>query len=1060
LSLAGAAKVTERRPKAKTRADAKRTSERLEAIRIRLLGGFKVTVGARNIEEGAWRRRKSANLVKLLALAAGNRLHREHVMYTLWPELGISAASNNLRQTLHTTRLTLDPTMGSRYLASRDASLVLCPESSLWVDVEAFEEAARTARRSREPAIYRAALDLYTGELLPTDRYEEWSEEPRRRLQETHLSLLLGLAHLHEELADYDSAIEALRRVVSEEPTREEAHAGLMRLYALVGNNGEALAQYGRLEESLSRALGTEPAASSRAIREEIAAGRFPPTEGQSFDSLPEEPSDTGKHNLPASRSTFVGRETELRNVKRDLAMTRLLTLTGAGGCGKTRLALEVARELVGAYPDGVWLVELAPLSEGALVAHAVAAALGVQEQPDRSLTDTLVNFLRDKRVLLVIDNCEHLVDAVARFVDALLNSCPHLRVLATSRESLNVEGELNWLVPSLSVPSLGQSPRVGELAGYESVRLFMERARLRNPAFSLTSENAHVVARICERLDGIPLAIELAAARVGLSVEQIAARLDDSLRLLTAGSRTASPRQRTLRGTLDWSQALLSEPERRLFCRLSVFAGGWTLQAAEVVGAGDTEQGEVLDLLSRLVDKSLVVGEATGLGGVRYKMLEPIRQYAREKLEEGGDAEEVRRQHASFFLALAEEAEPRLRGPEDMEWLERLEVEHDNMRAALSWAMEQEEADELGLRLAGALWLFWEGHGHYGEGHRWLEQVLARDSQVSAAARAKALEGVGWLIFESDERDEAVTAAREGLKLSDEAGLGGAVRAKFLDILGWKAMQQGDRERAKELLEESLKLRRDAKDELGIADALLGLGGAFDSPDDRKRAKELHEEGIVLCRELGYVPTLARHFYSLGYTLLLEGDYERARSNYRESLMLCKKLGTMTVASESLEGLACVCVAEGATKRASRLFGAAEALREAVGIEHMPEEDIWREPYLAAARSRLDEASWEEAWAEGRVMSMEQAIEYALSEEKLVTPPSPESEQPSSDEPPSLTRREKEVAILVGRGLTNRQIASELVLSEHTVHHHVTNILRKLKLRSREQISSRLDDK
>jgi DNA-binding SARP family transcriptional activator len=273
--------VTDRRPKTKMRERAKGTSERLEAIRIRLLGGFQVTVGARTIEDGAWRLRKAANLVKLLALAAGNRLHREQVMDTLWPELGISAASNNLRQTVHTARRTLDPTMGSHYLASRDESLVLCPESSLWVDVDAFEEAARTARRSHEPALYRAALDLYTGELLPTDRYEEWAEEPRRRLQETHLSLLLGLAHLHEELADYDSAIEALRRVVSEEPTREEAHAGLMRLYALVGKDGEALAQYGRLEETLSRALGTEPAASSRALREEIAAGRFPPTEGR-----------------------------------------------------------------------------------------------------------------------------------------------------------------------------------------------------------------------------------------------------------------------------------------------------------------------------------------------------------------------------------------------------------------------------------------------------------------------------------------------------------------------------------------------------------------------------------------------------------------------------------------------------------------------------------------------------------------------------------------------------------------------------------------------------------
>jgi predicted ATPase/DNA-binding SARP family transcriptional activator/DNA-binding CsgD family transcriptional regulator len=1071
--------------------------KRSKAIRVWLLGGFRVSVGSRTITRESWRLRKAAALVKLLALAPGHRLHREQAMDLLWPDLGGEAASNNLRQTLHAARRALDPERGYLDLASQDESLVLSPRGNLWVDVEAFEEAAATAHRARDPAAYRLAIELYAGDLLPGNRYEEWAQEPRRRLQERYLSLLLGLAHLHEELADYDSAIEALRRVVSEEPTREEAHAGLMRLYALVGNNQEALAQYGRLEEVLSRALGTEPAASSRALREEIAAGRFPPTERQSLISPPKRSPDAAKHNLPATRSSFVGRETELRNIKRDLAMTRLLTLTGAGGCGKTRLALEVARELVGAYPDGVWLVELAPLSEGAPVAHALASVLGVKEQADRSLTDTLVAFLRAKRTLLVLDNCEHLVDAVARLADTFLNSCLDLRVLATSRESLNVEGELNWLVPSLSVPSLLQSPTMEELEGYESVRLFVERARHRNPAFSLTPENAQGVTRICGRLDGIPLAIELAAARVGLSVEQIAQRLDDSLRLLTAGSRTASPRQRTLRGTLDWSYALLSVPEREVFCRLSVFAGGWTLQAAEAVGAGGTELGDVLDLLSSLVDKSLVVAEATGGGGVRYRMLEPIRQYAREKLEEGGDAEEVRRQHASFFLVLAEEAEPRLRGPEDMEWLERLENEHDNMRAALSWALEQEEANELGLRLAGALWLFWKEHGHYGEGHSWLEQVLARGGQASAAARAKALEGVGWLIFDSDESDETVKAAREGLKLSDEAGLGGAVRAKFLELLGWKASWQGDDERAMELLEECLKLRRDAEDEFSIADALLGLAIALYTPDDRNRSKELYKEGIVLCRKLGYMPTLARHLYSLGFCLLLEGDYERgaalneeaaallrergyqsdleytldhlgwvalfkgdherASSYHRESLMFCKEFGNKIIASKSLEGLACICVAEGATERATRYFGAAEALGEAIPFHHHPEEDAWREPYLAAARSRLDEASWEEAWAEGRAMSMDQAIDYAISEQKPPASLSPESLRPSSEEPPTLTPREKELALLITHGLTTRQIASELVLSQHTVDKHVKNILKKLDLHSRKQVADRL---
>src|SRR5215216_4419548 len=1075
------------------------TGRKPGAVRIRLLGGFEVSVGARTIEEDAWRLRKAANLVKLLALAAANRLHREQVMYTLWPELGIRAASNNLRQTAHSARRTLDPSMGSRYLASRDESLVLCPESSLWVDLDAFEEAARSARRSREPALFRVALDLYSGELLPTDRYEEWAEEPRRRLKERYLSLLQGLAHLHEELADYDSAIDTLRRVVLEEPIREEAHVGLMRLYALVGNNKEALAQYGRLEETLSRALGTEPAASSRALREEIVARRFPPTEGQSLASPPEGPPDAGRHNLPAPKSSFVGRETELRNVKRDLAMTRLLTLTGAGGCGKTRLALEVSRELIGAYPDGVWLVELAPLSEGDLVAHAVASVLGVQEQPERSLTDTLVDYLRDKRVLLVLDNCEHLIDAVARFVDTLLNSCPNLRVLATSRESLNVEGELNWLVPSLSVPSLVQSPRVEELAGYESVRLFVERARLRNPAFSLTSENAHVVARICERLDGIPLAIELAAARVGLSVEQIAARLDDSLRLLTSGSRTALPRQRTLRGTLDWSYALLSEPERELFCRLSVFAGGWTLEAAEAVGAGDTQQCDVLDLLSMLVDKSLVVAEATGIGGLRYRMLEPIRQYAMEKLEEGGDAEEVRRCHNTFFLALAEEAEPKLRGAEDTEWLERLEAEHDNLRVALSWTLERGEA-ELGLRLAGALWMFWEAHGHYSEGRRWLEKALEKEGRTSAAARAKALEGFGWLVFRAGETNRAVVAAEEGLELSDDAGLGGAVRAKFLGLLGWMVEVQGHHARAKELLEESLRLSRDVDDKFGIADTLLMLGSTLSSLDDRKRERQLHEEGIALSRELGYVRTLGRLLFSVGYMLLLEGDYERgvalneeaaalyrergykgglefvldnlgwavlmqgdpkrARSYYRESLMLCKELGDKWIASESLEGLACVAGVKGEAERAAKLFGVAEALSEAVGSQHVPEEDALRDPYLADARSRLDETSWRAAWAEGRAMSMEQAIDYALSEEEHTLLISPALERSPDDLLVGLTRREKEVAVLVTQGLSNRRIASELVLSVHTVHHHVTNILKKLNLNSREQVASRLSDR
>src|SRR5918994_4963126 len=387
------------------------------------------------------------------------------------------------------------------------------------------------------------------------------------------------------------------------------------------------------------------------------------------------------RNNLPAARSSFVGREREMAEVERGLASTRLLTLTGAGGSGKTRLALEAACDLVGAYTDGVWLVELAPLSEGALVPKEVAEALRISERPAQPLTGTLMEVLRDRQMLLIMDNCEHLLEATAHLIDSLLDSCPRLGILATSREAIGVEGEARWVVPPLSVPEDGRSSE--ELGGYESVRLFVERARGRDPSFSLNPQAARAVAEICARLEGIPLAIELAAARVGtLSLEQISARLGSSLDFLTRGGRTAEPRQRTLKGALDWSHELLSEPEKVLFRRLSVFAGGWTLTTAETVASGDgVAEGEILDLLSGLVDKSLVLAEEHGGSGVRYRMLEPVKQYAREKLEEAGESGTVRRRHADFFLALAERARPELRGPEDRKWLERLENGDDKMR-------------------------------------------------------------------------------------------------------------------------------------------------------------------------------------------------------------------------------------------------------------------------------------------------------------------------------------------------------------------------------------------
>ena len=655
------------------------------AVRICLLGGFRVSVGDKKIEGSAWRLRKAAALVKLLALVPGHRLHRERVQDLLWPDLGKRAASNNLRQCLYVVRRTLgtDSTEASRYIRSRDEQILLFPEERLWVDVEAFEEAGAAARRARDPAAYRAALDLYAGDLLPDDLYEGWAEEKRTELRRSCLALLAELAGLYEERGKLEAAAEALRRAVVHDPTSEEAHVGLMRLYALSGRQGSAIAQYERLRDVLSDRLGTEPGVAARDLRDEIATGNLSPAQ---TDPSPESPAAVDRNNLPAPRTSFVGRERDLVEVKRALAMTRLLTLTGAGGAGKTRLAQEVAKDLVGAYPDGVWLVELAALSEPDLVPKAMAGALGVPELPDEPLTETLLEALRSRNALLVVDNCEHLVRAAASLVDALLDACPRLRVLATSREPLNVAGEMNWPVSPLGVPALRRKPTAAELEGSESVRLFVERARHRNPAFVLTPDNAGAVAAVCRELDGLPLAIELAAARVkALSVEQIAGRLKGSLELLTGGERTAPERHRTLRGALEWGQDLLDTRDRTLFRRLSVFAGGWSLGAAEAVGAGgEVAEGEVLDLLSGLVDKSLVLARAEGEAGMRYGMLEPVRQYALDKLEESGEAGALRHRHATNFLALAEEEPEAFKNVRPAGWIRRLADEHDNIRAAL----------------------------------------------------------------------------------------------------------------------------------------------------------------------------------------------------------------------------------------------------------------------------------------------------------------------------------------------------------------------------------------
>ena len=1037
------------------------TNERPEPMRVWLLGGFRVSVGARTVEDEKWRVRKAASLVKLLALAPDHRLHREQAMDFLWPLLGREAASNNLRQVLYGARRTLYPTNGSLYLASDGETLVLCPRGDLWVDVDAFEEAATTARRTREPAIYRAALDLYAGDLPPEDRYETWTEGRREELRQLYLALLVGLAKLHEEVLEHEPAIDALRKATTEEPTFEDAQAGLMRLYAHAGRSEQALAQYEELRGILSKTLGKHPAEAIVRLRDEISAGRFPPP---SESQRVEDPISMGNHTLPAPMTSFVGREREIVEVKRMLAMTRLLTLTGAGGSGKTRLALEVTRDLVGAFPDGVWLVQLAPLSESELVTQEVSRVLGVKELPNQYLDDTLAAALGRRELLIVMDNCEHIVDPVARLISRLLASCPRLKVLATSREVLAVSGEVNVPVPPLSLPPNTDGdhrgrPTVENLARSEAVRLFVDRVRQRLPDFELTEENARATARVCRKLDGIPLAIELATARMGtLTVEEVARRLEISLDVLKGSSRIGEARQRTLRATLDWSHGLLSEAERAVFRRLSVFAGGWTLEAAETVCTGEgIEVEDVLDLLGGLVDKSLVVAGATTVGTARYRMLEPIRQYAGEKLALSKDHQQTRFRHARWCLALAEEADKDSNGPAHAKWLERLETEHGNLRAALQWSLNGGDA-ELGLRLAGSLWLFWYSRGHGREGQNWLHTAISRCRSGATLARAKALKGAGWLALFRDEYETAKKLLEQSLTLSRQLGYTEGI-ASALTYLGFVAVL-GDRGDipVPAVLGEALRLKPQLEDMHTVGNLLVFEGLVAGSRGDLDRAAELHEEGLMLFRKVRNPHGMVMCLNNLGFIFLAQADYERASANFKEGLYLAQELDHKVIVQYSLLGMGSVATSMGSPALAARLWGAAESFYEAYNMRLTPlaRSRTNYDGYLAAARRALGEAAFEEAWAEGKSVTLDEAVHYAHHAENADPAASPAVSKPAVVEPPgNLTRREREVASLVARGLTNRQISTELSISERTAANHVAKILHKLGLHSRAQIAA-----
>ncbi len=730
---------------------------------------------------------------------------------------------------------------------------------------------------------------------------------------------------------------------------------------------------------------------------------------------------DVAPHNLPVQATSFVGREAEMREIQRFLAGAHLVTLRGPGGAGKTRLAIQTAADRLDAFPDGVWFVELAPIADAAIVPQTIASVLGLRE-PARAATEVLIDYLRARALLLMLDNCEHVLAATAEISALLLRHAPSLRILATSREPLGVAGEVVFQVQPFALPdpTHAVSP---ELANQSpAVRLFVERAALAQPGFAVTGANIGAIVELCRRLDGLPLAIELAAARTKvLSVEQIAARLEDRFRLLTGGPRTGLPHHQTLRAALDWGYDLLAEAERMLFRRVAAFAGGFTLEAAEdVCGRDGLAPEDVLDLLSRLVDKSMVVVETLAAAEARYRLLETIRQYGLERLADAGEGLAVRERHLDYFLRLAERAEMELQGPSQKEWLDRLEVDHDNLRAALDWGKTSPGGLDAALRLAGALYWFWEVRGYWAEGRRWLDDLLARGDEAPPGVRVKALNAAASLVMKQgdfarveqlasqslelsrtldDKRSAATclvilgvlscrmedypraeTLGDEVLSLSRETGDTFAT-AWAQAILGFVARAKGEPERSAALLEESLARLRSLGHLWATGIVLVNLGLLARDRGNADEAAARLEEALGILRQLGDKSYIAYTLLNLGSLASLRGDYGRAQALYAECLALRRELQETRGIVTCLAALGCAAVAVGDDPRAATLFGAFDAQRQATGAS-IPA--LFRQEYeqrVAEARARLGDGAFAQAWTTGQTMTMEQAIRFALAE-------------------------------------------------------------------------------
>ncbi len=895
---------------------------------------------------------KFAGMPKTLPLWAYLLLHRvgpiprERLAYILWPDESEARARAKLRRHLHDLRRALpSPSNGDDWLLADMDSVQWNPQAHCWLDVVEFE------RLSADPARLAAAVALYTGDLLP-DIDNDWIVPERERLHNLYVASLSQLIAQSRARRDWPRAMAYARQILKEDPLREEIVRDLIALLYESGDRARALQEYQRFEQLLREELGVAPMAETRALYETIAAETLPrattpETVLQVHAAPAASPAESKRppSNIPAQLTTFVGREAEL-SALRDLlcapvARVRLLALTGPGGTGKTRLALELVSRLLneqpGQFPDGAFAVWLAAIEKPELVMPTIAKALGLGESSGRRLAENLTDFLRAKRLLLMLDNFEQVGDAAPLVAD-LLAAAPSLQIVVTSRALLRVYGEREFEVSPLPLPDPSQSSSAGELSKIAAVALFVERARAVNPHFALSGENAAAVAEICARLDGLPLAIELAAARSKLfSPQAILRRLESSLAFLSIQSRDRPARQQTLRGTIDWSYNLLTEDEKRLFRRLAVFVDWFSLEAAESVCGG--EERVTLDSLTSLVDKGMLWHSAPAESDAEpwFRMLFILHEYALERLTESGELNALRERHARYYLALAERAAPELRGPQQLVWLQRLdEQEHNNLRAALSWAVERGDA-ELGLRLAAALGWFWLLRGHWTEGREWLTRVLSLAPPSSVTQpRARALNAAALLADYDENHVMARTLYEESAALSEANG-DRATLAHSLYGLGKALWYQGEKDEAAALTERSLALCRTLGDKRGVAASLSWLAALAGFRGDQAAANSLAEEALSLYRALDDECGVAQTLWSRADAARTQQDYAMARRLYEQCLPIARKLGDKLHIHGMLVNLADLALVRGDHPQVEELAGEALNLCEALGERWQP---------------------------------------------------------------------------------------------------------------------------